>query len=418
MSNHETRRRVVITGIGAVTPIGTGVAKFWHALLEGTSGVALITKFDCADIATKIAAEVKDFDPENYVDRKEARRMDRFTQFAVAASKLALDDSGLAIDDLLAPRVGTMIGSGIGGIETLENEAKTLLEKGMGKISPFFVPMMIANMGTGKVARMLNAQGPSETVVTACATSTNAIGDAFRIVQTGRADVMFAGGAEAAVTRLAMAGFSNMRAMSKRNDAPHLASRPFDVGRDGFILGEGAAVLVLEELSFAMKRGAKIYAEIIGYGMSNDAYDMVHPAPEGRGAAKAMVAALEDAQIRPEDVGHINPHATSTPAGDIAETQAMKSVFGSHAYKVAISATKSMTGHLLGAAGAIEAVAAAIALQTGVVPPTINLDDPDPACDLDYVPLRPRKIDAKIALSNSFGFGGHNATLVVKKYES
>lgn len=377
----------------------------------------MITKFDCSDIATRIAAEVKDFDPEIYLDRKEARRMDRFTQFAVAASKMALEDSGLAIDDVLAPRVGTMIGSGIGGIETLENEAKTLFEKGMGKISPFFVPMMIANMGTGKVAKMLNAQGPSETIVTACATSTNAIGDAFKLVQSGKADIMFAGGAEAAVSQLAMAGFSNMRAMSKRNSEPTKASRPFDVGRDGFILGEGAAILVLEDLSSALARGARIYAEVIGYGMSNDAYDMVHPAPEGRGAAAAMVAALTDADIQPEEVQHINPHATSTPAGDIAETQAMKKVFGAHAYKLAISATKSMTGHLLGAAGAIEAVATALALQTGTIPPTINLDTPDPECDLDYVPHRSRKIDPKIALSNSFGFGGHNATLVMKKYE-
>jgi 3-oxoacyl-[acyl-carrier-protein] synthase II len=417
VATNEAVRRVVITGLGAVTPLGIGVGKFWRALLEGQSGVALVTKFDCSEISTRIAAEVPDFEPETYMDRKEARRMDRFTQFAVAASKMALDDCGLTIDDTLAPRVGTMIGSGIGGIETLENEARTLFEKGMGKISPFFVPMMIANMGTGKVAKLLNAQGPSETVVTACATSTNAIGDAFKIVQSGKADVMFAGGAEAAVTRLSMAGFSNMRAMSKRNDEPTKASRPFDIDRDGFILGEGSAVVVLEELSFATARGAHIYAEIIGYGMSNDAYDMVHPAPEGRGAAAAMCAALLDAIIRPEDVQHINPHATSTNAGDIAETQAMKSVFGAHAYKLAISATKSMTGHLLGAAGAIEAVATALALQTGIIPPTINLENPDPACDLDYVPHKARKIDAKIALSNSFGFGGHNATLVLKKFE-
>lgn len=416
MSNIVDDRRVVITGIGAVTPLAIGVAQFWHALLEGRSGVALITKFDCSEISTKIAAEVKGFEPELYMERKEARRMDRFTQFAVASSKMALEDSGLTIDDAIAPRVGTLIGSGIGGIETLENEAKTLIEKGMGKISPFFVPMMIANMGTGKVAKMLNAQGPSETVVTACATSTNAIGDAFKLIQSGKADIMFAGGAEAAVTRLSMAGFSNMRAMSKRNDEPEKASRPFDVGRDGFILGEGAAILVLEELSIARKRGARIYAEIIGYGMSNDAYDMVHPAPEGRGAASAMISALKDAAIQPEDVDHINPHATSTPAGDLAETQAMKKVFGAHASKIAISATKSMTGHLLGAAGAIEAVATAIALQTGTIPPTINLDNPDPECDLDYVPFRPRKANPKIALSNSFGFGGHNATLVIKKY--
>jgi 3-oxoacyl-[acyl-carrier-protein] synthase II len=411
------KRRVVITGIGAVTPLGIGKEVYWRGLIEGKSGVALIDSFDCSEIATRIAAQVKDFDPEQYMERKESRRMDRFTQFAVASSKMALEDSGLTITEELAPRVGTDIGSGIGGISTLEEEALTLFEKGMGKISPFFVPKMIANMGTGRVARMLNAQGPSETIVTACATSTNSVGNAYRWIRDGEADVMFAGGAEAAVTPLSMAGFSNMRALSRRNDEPQKASRPFDEARDGFVLGEGAGILVLEEYEFARRRGAHIYAEIIGYGMSNDAYDMVQPAPEGRGAAQAMRAALKDAGVRPEQIDYINPHATSTQLGDIAETQAVKEVFGSHAKNIAISATKSMTGHLLGAAGAIEAIATALALSEGILPPTINLEHQDPQCDLDYVPNVARRQVVHTALSNSFGFGGHNATLVLSRYE-
>ena len=341
--------------------------------------------------------------------------MDRFTQFAVAASKMAVEDAELVIDDDLAPRTGVLIGSGIGGLQTLEDEAMTLFEKGMGRISPFFVPMMIANMGTGKVARMFNAKGPSETVVTACATSTNAIGDAFRLIQRGEADVMIAGGAEAAVTRLSMAGFSNMKALSRRNDEPEKASRPFDKLRDGFVLGEGAGIVIVEEREVALARGAKLYAEVIGYGMSNDAYDMVHPAPGGEGARRAMEASLRDAGMSPTEIDHINPHATSTPAGDAAETQAIKTLFGPHAYKMPISATKSMTGHLLGGAGAIEAIAVAMALKTGTVPPTINLDVPDPECDLDYVPNRARRVPIGTAMSNSFGFGGHNASLVLAR---
>lgn len=411
------KRRVVITGIGAVTPIGIGKQAYWDSLICGRSGVSLVERFDCSEIATRIAAQVKEFNPDDHMDRKEARRMDRYTQFAVAASKMAVADSGLAITEELAPRVGVHIGSGIGGIATLEEEARTLYEKGMSKISPFFVPMMIANMGTGRVARMFNAQGPSETVVTACATSTNAIGDAYRLIQEGAADIMIAGGAEAAVTPLSMAGFSNMRAMSRRNEDPERASRPFDIERDGFVLGEGSGILVLEEREAALARGARIYAEIIGYGMSNDAYDMVQPAPEGRGAAQAMRAAIKDAGISPEAVDYINPHATSTPLGDIAETQAIKEVFGAHAGRIAISATKSMTGHLLGAAGAIEAIATSLALAEGVLPPTINLTHPDPQCDLDYVPNVARRQAVKTALSNSFGFGGHNATLVLARYE-
>ena len=346
-------RRVVITGIGAITPIGIGTEAYWAALLDGRSGVGLIDRFDCSEIATRIAAEVKGFEPEAYMDRKEARRMDRFTQFAIAASSMAVADSGLEIDDSLSLRTGVFIGSGIGGLQTLEDEAQTLFEKGLGRISPFFVPMMIANMGTGKVARLFNAKGPSETAVSACATSTNAIGDAFRIIQRGDADVMITGGAEAAVTRLAMAGFSNMKALSRRNDEPSKASRPFDRDRDGFVLGEGAGILILEEREQALARGAKLYAEIIGYGMSNDAYDMVHPSPGGEGAKRAMESALRDAGMAASEIDHINPHATSTPAGDIAETHAMKALFGAHAYRIPISATKSMTGHLLGGAGAI-----------------------------------------------------------------
>ena len=406
-------RRVVITGLGAITPIGIGVEAFWASLLDGRSGVAAVDKFDCSEISTRIAAEVKDFDSLAYVDKKEARRMDRFTQFAVAATKQAIADSGLEITPEIAPRVGTMIGSGIGGLATLEEEANTLFEKGMGRISPFFVPMMIANMGSGTVARLFGAKGPSETVVTACATSTNSVGDAFKIIQRGDADVMIAGGSEAAITQLGMAGFSNMKAMSRRNDEPEKASRPFDRERDGFVLGEGAAVLILEEREQALARGATVYAEMVGYGMSNDAFDMV--APDGVGAQFAMTAALRDAGMAPDEIDHINPHATSTPAGDAAETKAIKAVFGPHAYKMPISATKSMTGHLLGGAGAIEAIAAALALKSGMVPPTINLENPDPECDLDYVPNMARRVPIGTAMSNSFGFGGHNATIILAR---
>ncbi len=409
-------RRVVITGIGAVTPIGTGKDAYWNALLEGKSGVALVERLDLSEIATRIAAEVKDFAPEDWLEKRDARRMDRFAQFAVAASKMALEDAKLEITPELAPRVGTHIGSGVGGLNSLEKEAEIGFGKGIGKISPFFIPMMIANMGTGSVARIIGARGPSQTTVTACATSTNSIGDAFWLIRDGKADVMVAGGAEAAVTPMAMAGFSNMRAMSRRNEEPKRASRPFDIDRDGFVLGEGAGVIIMEEREMAIARGAHIYAEMIGYGMSNDAYDMVAPSPGGDGAAMAVKAALEDAEISPYLIDHINPHATSTPAGDVAETNAIKTVFGEHAYKIAISATKSMTGHLLGAAGAIEVIATALAIHNSVVPPTINLDNPDPDCDLDYVPHVAREMNIEYAMSNSFGFGGHNATVLLQKH--
>ena len=410
-------RRIVITGLGAVTPIGTGKKEYWESLLAGKSGVATVTSFDCSAIATRIAAQVRDFNIEDYLeDRKEAKRMDRFVHLAMASSILALKDSGLVVDDSNRHRVGTFIGSGIGGIATLEEQHRKLMEGGMGRVSPFFVPMMIANMGTGQVARHLGLQGPSETVVTACATSTNAIGDAYEVIKRGDADAILTGGSEAAITPISMAGFSNMRAMSRRNDEPERASRPFDVGRDGFILGEGSGIVVLEDLDHAKARGAHIYAEVIGYGMSNDAYDIVHPAPEGAGAARAMAAASKSAQIAPESVGYINAHGTSTPAGDVLEIQAIKTIFGEHAYKLSVSSTKSMTGHLLGAAGAIEAIATALALETGILPPTVNLDEPDPECDLDLVPHTPKERQTDIAFSNSFGFGGHNATLVLKRW--
>ncbi len=410
------QRRVVVTGLGAVTPIGIGIPAFWEGLLTGRSGVGPVTDFDCSAISTRIAAQVKGFDPEAYIDRKEARRMDRFVQFALAAAQMALQDAKLSITDDNRARVGVFVGSGIGGIATFEEQHAKMLEGGLGRVSPFFIPMMIANMATGDVARILGAQGPSECAVTACATSSNSIGDAFEAVRRGDADAILAGGTEAAIVPIAMAGFSNMRAMSRRNDDPTHASRPFDAGRDGFILGEGAGIVVLEELGAAQARGARIYAEMIGYGMSNDAYDKVHPAPEGAGAARAMNAALQSAAIDPESVGYINAHGTSTPAGDVLEVQAIKRVFGAHAQKLAVSSTKSMTGHLLGAAGAVEAIATVKALETGTLPPTMNLENPDPECDLDFVPNAPRQQQVDVAFSNSFGFGGHNASLVFRRW--
>lgn len=413
MSN---KRRVVVTGMGAVTPLGIGVDTYWEGLITGRSGVGPITHFDCSAIATRIAAQVEGFDPEVYIDRKDAKRMDRFVQFAIAASHMAVQNSGLEITDDNRAGVGVFIGSGIGGIATLEEQHRKMVEGGLGRVSPFFVPMMIANMATGHVAKIFGAQGPSEAVVTACATSTNAIGDAYKVIRRGDAVAALAGGTEAAVTPLAMAGFSNMRAMSRRNDEPERASRPFDTGRDGFILGEGAGIVLLEDLEAAEARGAKIYAEVIGYGMSNDAYDMVHPAPEGAGAARAMAAALKDAEVDPTAIGYINAHGTSTPAGDVLEVMAIKKIFGDHAYRLAVSSTKSMTGHLLGAAGAIEAIATALALHNGILPPTVNLDDPDPECDLDFVPHKAREQQVELAVSNSFGFGGHNASIVLKRW--
>ncbi|ASS65747.1 MULTISPECIES: beta-ketoacyl-ACP synthase II [unclassified Paenibacillus] len=411
-------KRVVVTGLGVLTALGDNKEQFWGSLMEGKSGVSEIESFDISEYPTKIAAEIKGFDPESYgLDRKEARRMDRFVQLAVVASLKAVEDSGLRIgENSDAERTGVMVGSGIGGLGTWEDQHSVLLEKGPKRVSPFFIPMMIANMASGQVSMATGAKGPNTTVVTACATGTHTIGDSFKMIQRGDADVMICGGAESTIRPMAMAGFCSMRAMSVRNDEPQKASRPFDVDRDGFVMGEGAGVLILESMEHAEARGAHIYAEVIGYGMSGDAHHMTEPDPDG--AARCMKMALRDAKLEPESIDYINAHGTSTPVGDKSETTAIKNTFGEHAYKVAVSSTKSMTGHLLGAAGGVEAVILALTLQNGVIAPTINLDNQDPECDLDYVPNVPRQADVRTALSNSFGFGGHNATIIMKKYEA
>lgn len=410
-------RRVVITGMGCITPVGVGVEELWQALLSGKSGVGPLTHFDASEYTTRIAAEVKNFDPEQYMERKEAKRMDRFVQFAVAASKLMMDDSGLDITDDNADRIGVLIGSGIGGTGTWEEQHQTLLEKGPRRVSPFFVPMLISDMASGMVSILTGAKGPNLGIVTACATGTHAIGEAAKIIQRGDADVMLAGGAEAAITPMSVAGFCSARAFSTRNDDPEHASRPFDLNRDGFVMGEGAGTVIVEALEHAQARGATIYGEIIGFGMSADAYHITAPAPGGDGAAKSMSNALSDAGIRPEDVDYINAHGTSTSDNDKNETAAIKKVFGDYAYKVAVSSTKSVTGHMLGAAGAVEAIACLCAIRDSMIPPTVNYETPDPECDLDYVPNAPRKQDVRITMSNSFGFGGHNGTLVIARYE-
>ncbi|OPZ73838.1 MAG: 3-oxoacyl-(acyl-carrier-protein) synthase 2 [Firmicutes bacterium ADurb.Bin456] len=410
------RKRVVITGLGIISPVGTGLKKFWSSLIGGVSGIGPVTRFDPTNFKTKIAGEVSDFEPSGYVDRKEARRMDRFTQFAVAATGMAIEDAALDLETANRDRIGVILGSGIGGIETLEEQARVLEERGPGRVSPLFVPMMIANMGAGQVAINYRLRGPNITSVSACASSSNAIGDAFKMLQWGHADVMITGGTEAPITPLAMAGFCSMKAMSTRNEDPERASRPFDNNRDGFVVGEGAAILVLETLEHAQARGARIYAELAGYGSSCDAYHITAPDPEGGGAANSMLAAIADAGIGFEAVDYINAHATSTPPGDIAEVKAIKTVFGKHAFRLAVSSTKSMTGHLLGAAGGLEAMACVLALHNGIIPPTINLEQPDPQCDLDFVPNTARQAIINVALSNSFGFGGHNATLILKKF--
>ena len=407
-------KRVVITGLGPVTPIGLGAAAYAEAQRAGKSGITRITRFDPADVASKIAGEVGDsLDP--YVDPREARKLDRYVQLALAAAALAVADSGLSEEELRGERTGTLLGSCIGGVKTFEEQSLVLHTRGAGRISPMFVPMQIANMGTGHVAMRYGATGPSSTVVTACATGTGAIGDAARYIQLGLADVMLAGGSEAAITPIAIGGFANMKALSTRNDEPELASRPFAASRDGFVLGEGAGVVVLEEYEKARARGATIYAEIVGYGTSADAHHITMPAPEGRGAQVAMRMALATAGVNPDQVGYVNAHGTSTHFNDLHETQGIKHVFGDHAHKLAISSTKSMTGHLLGAAGAIEAIAVAQALRDGVLPPTINLTDPDPALDLDYIPEGAREAQVEYALSNSFAFGGQNAALLFKR---
>lgn len=405
-----------MTGLGAVTPLGMGVEKTWKALLAGESGVGRITRFDPTDYPCQIAAQVNDFNPADYIDGKEIKKMDTFIHYAIAGGQMAMDDSGLKVTPENAERVGVYVGSGIGGLNAIEQWHKVLLEKGPKRVTPFFIPMSIINLAPGQLAIRFGAKGPNSCAVTACATGNNCIGDAFRIIQRGDADAMIAGGTEAAITPLGVAGFSASRALSTRNDDPKRASRPFDKDRDGFVLGEGSGILVLEELEFAQRRGASIYAEIIGYGMSADAYHITAPSEEGEGAARCMRLALKDAGIQPNEVGYINAHATSTMA-DAIETKAMKAVFGDAIHRIPISATKSMTGHLLGAAGGVEAVFSILAIRDGILPPTINLDNPDPLCDLDYVPHQARKADVTVALSNSFGFGGTNATIIFRKYQ-
>lgn len=407
-------RRVVITGLGPVTPIGTGAQAFAQAQRAGKSGVTRTTCYDPQHVASKIAGEVKE-DLGEWVDAREARKLDRYVQLALAGAQLAVEDSGLSADEIAGERTGTVIGSGIGGIKTFEDQSRVMFERDASRLSPMFVPMMIANMATGHVAMKYGATGPSSTVVTACATGTGAIGDAARYIQLGLADLMIAGGSEAAVTELAMGGFANMKALSTRNDEPEKASRPFSASRDGFVLGEGAGVVILEEYEHAKKRGATIYAEIVGYGTSADAHHITMPAPEGRGAQVAMRMALATAGVNPEQVGYINAHGTSTHFNDLHETQGIKHVFGDHAHQLAVSSTKSMTGHLLGAAGAVEAIAVAQALKDGVLPPTINLTDPDPELDLDYIPDGAREQQVEYVLSNSFAFGGQNAALLFKR---
>lgn len=411
------KHRVVVTGMGVVTALGSDIETFWNNLLEGKSGVSHIEAFDVTDYPTQIAASVKDFNPEDFMDKKDTRRMDRFVQFAVAASKNALEDAKLDVREQTNPdRVGVIVGSGIGGLGTWEDQHTILMEKGVKRVSPFFIPMMIANMASGQVSITVGARGPNTAAVSACATGTHSIGDAYKIIQRGDADVMICGGAEATIRPIGMAGFCAMRAMSTRNDEPERASRPFDVDRDGFVMGEGAGVLVLESLEHALARGARIYGEVAGYGMSGDAHHMTEPDPTG--AAMCMTRALADGELAPEQIDYINAHGTSTPVGDRSETKAIKSALGDHAYKTAVSSTKSMTGHLLGAAGGVEAVICSLVLQHGMIPPTINLENQDPECDLDYVPNVARKADVQVAMSNSFGFGGHNATIVLKKYEA
>jgi 3-oxoacyl-[acyl-carrier-protein] synthase II len=410
-------RRVVITGLGCVSPVGLSSEESWQAMGEGRSGIAPLTLFDASDLPVRFGGEVKGFDPLRYADRKEARKMDRFVQFAVAAAEEAVAQAALLSSEENQDRIGVLIGSGIGGIATLEREIQTGMEKGVGRISPFFIPMMICDMASGQVSIRHRFRGPNTCVVTACATGTNAIGDAAALIRRGEADAMIAGGAEAAITPMGVGGFAACRALSTRNEDPPRASRPFDRDRDGFVIAEGAAVLVLEELEFAQARGARILAEVAGYGMSADAYHITLPSPGGEGAARAMRQALHDAGLGPRDIDYINAHGTSTGPNDKNETDAVKAVFGEEAYRVPISSTKSMTGHLLGAAGAIEAMFVVQAIRDGWIPPTINLDNPAPECDLDYVPHQRREHRVRAALSNSFGFGGHNASLVIRAYE-
>ncbi len=415
MSHLSQKRRVVVTGVGLVTPLGIGVETTWRALCAGVSGIGRITHFDPTDFPCQIAGEIQGFNPLDFIDAKEVKKMDTFIQYALAGSQMAMDDAGLKITQENADRIGVYVGSGIGGLQAIETWHKVLLTKGPRRVTPFFIPMTIINLASGQIAIRHGAKGPVSCAVTACATGNNCIGDAFRIIQRGDAEAMIAGGTEAAITPLAVAGFAASRALSSRNDAPQKASRPFDRDRDGFVLGEGAGILLLESLDAALQRGARIHAEIIGYGSTADAYHITSPPADGEGAVRCMRLALQDGEIQPGEVNYINAHATSTMA-DTTETLAMKQVFGEALAHIPISATKSMTGHLLGAAGGIEAAFSLLSIRDGVIPPTINLDHPDPQCDLDYTPHQARRHPVNIALSNSFGFGGINATLVFRKY--
>jgi len=410
-------RRVVVTGLGAVAPIGIGKDSFWQNLVAGKSGVARITHFDPSNFDSQIAAEIKDFDPGNFMEKKEARKLARFIQFGIAASKLAVEDAALTINSQNADSIGVIIGSGIGGIIFLEEQVGVLLTKGPGKLSPFTVPFMIADMAAGYASIMIGAKGPNFAVVSACASGTHSIGEAFKIIQRGAAEAVIAGGAEATISPMGIGSFCASRALSTRNSEPERASRPFDKGRNGFVMGEGAGCVVIESLDFALARGAKIYAELVGYGASGDAHHITAPAPEGEGAVRSMRAALKDAALSPTDIDYVNAHGTSTELNDKYETMAIKTAFGEHARKLTISSNKSMIGHLLGASGAVEFVATVLSIKNDIAPPTINYNDPDPDCDLDYVPNQSRKLPIRAAISNSFGFGGHNATLVAKKYQ-
>jgi len=411
------RRRVVVTGMGLVIPTGIGVGTAWKNVCEGKSGIGLLTRFDTNGFETKIAAEVKNFNPELYIVKKEIKRMDLFVQYAIAATKEALEDAQLAITPENSEKIGVIVGTGLGGLPTLEKYHKILLERGPGRISPFFIPMLIANLASGHIAIQFGPKGPNTCVVTACATGAHCIGDAFRAIVYGDAEAMIAGGTEANITPLTIGGFNAMKALSTKNDEPEKACRPFEKNRDGFVVAEGAGIVLLEELKFALNRNAKIYGELVGYGYTGDAYHITAPSPDGDGAVRCMRMALKDAGLKLEDVEYINAHGTSTPLNDLTETLAIKTVFGDHAKKVPISATKSMTGHLLGAAGSTEAIFTLLAIRDGIMPPTINYEEPDPQCDLDYVPNVARRQPLNIAMSNAFGFGGTNATLIFKKFE-
>jgi 3-oxoacyl-[acyl-carrier-protein] synthase II len=408
------KRRVVVTGLGLITPLGIGVERSWKGLLQGKSGIRRITQFDASAFATQIAGEVEGFNPEDYIEPKEIKTMDRFIHFGMAAATMAMEDAQLKVDEANAARVGVYVGSGMGGLPAIEHYHRVLLEKGPRRITPFFIPMLIINLAAGQISIRFGAKGPNVAPATACATGSHAIGDAFKVIQRGDADAMIAGGTESCITAMGIGGFNAMKALSTRNEEPQRASRPFDKDRDGFIMGEGAGILVLEERGFALKRGAKIYAELIGYGLTADAYHITSPAPEGEGAARCMTMALHDAGVQPAMIDYINAHGTSTKYGDELETAAIKSVFGEHAYQLAVSSTKSMIGHLLGAAGGVEAVICCLSIRNGLMPPTINLDNPDSGCDLDFVAHTARQKEVRYALSNSFGFGGTNACLLFK----